>query len=47
MTTTMERLVDVNEMEERMDVVELGEVSEETKGSPMGSWHDGGYGARL
>ena len=46
MKTSVECLVDREEAVEEQDLVELGDVSEETKGSPLGWRNDSGFGLK-
>ena len=47
MNTSIESLVDHEEIVEELDFVELGDVTTETKGNPVGYKHDAGFGWRL
>lgn len=47
MNTSVESLVDREEHAEELDFVELGEVSVETKGNPLGYRLDTGYGFKV
>lgn len=47
MKTPVEVIVEQNKIVEELDFVELGEVSEETKGNPFGFRNDAGFGLKL
>lgn len=47
MKTPVESLVAHEEVVEELDFVELGDVTEETKGNPIGYRSDGGFGLKF
>ena len=47
MKTEIESLVTREAKNEELDFVELGDVTEETKGNPLGYKHDSGLGLRF
>jgi hypothetical protein len=47
MKTPVEVIVEQDRIVEELDFVELGEVSEETKGNPFGFSADAGLGRRF
>ena len=47
MKTPVEVIAEQNEIVEELDSFELGNVSEETKGNPIGYRADAGFGLKL
>ena len=47
MKTPVEVIVEQDKVVEELDFVELGDVSEETKGNPFGYRNDSGLGLKL